>query len=215
MLATLMDEPMDRAAESAEEGAAERQRLALRRFMETHRLKPHPWAVKAGVSSGSLYAFLKGESEYLSLPVAQKLAAVVGASVAALLGDEAGPPPLTAPVTHHLRGDELVPLARSPRRRAPMPRDANSGTLRVAEVQQSTQRLLPAGSMIYWHETAAPMENAARRICALEVVGRGLLLGDPRPGFGEGRSLIVCCSGELIDDAEITAAYPIDWIKPA
>ncbi len=203
------------AAEAeAEELRAKRQRDALRRFMATHKLKPHPWSLQAGVSSGSIYAFLKGESQSLSLPVATKLAAVVGASVSAMLGEDEGPPPITANVTHHLRGDDVHALARGSRRRAPMPRDADADLLRVAEVQNSNSRLLPPGAMIYWHDRPLTLDEAARRISIIDVAGRGLVLGDPRPGFG-GKAVIVTVSGSVIDDADVVAAYLVEWIRPS
>ena len=203
--------------DAARADRAERQRAALRRFMEQHHLRPHPWARQAGVASGSLYAFLKGESDSLSLPVLTKLAEVAGTSVATLLGDDEAPP-ADAPIGFAMRGDAIVALPRPLRQRAPMPRDARPEAMRVAIVQGAgTGTLLRPGALLYWHEPALSPEAALGRLCVVEIAqpgssgGSGRVLADVRRGFG-GRFLLVSPAGHVTEDADVVAAAPLEWL---
>ena len=56
-------------------------RGTFRAFMQSHRLTPTTWAREAGVSPSEILAFLSGRARQISMPVAQKLAAVAKVSV--------------------------------------------------------------------------------------------------------------------------------------
>lgn len=61
-------------------------RAILRRVMEEQGLNPHALAQRANIRPSTLYNFLSGVSETLSLPVIEKIAAVTGIGMDALLG---------------------------------------------------------------------------------------------------------------------------------
>jgi transcriptional regulator with XRE-family HTH domain len=67
--------------------------LALKRFMASRGIKPHPWAQQAGLRSSTLYNFLSGTSKSLSSDSLERLARAAGVTVDELLGSPAKPPP--------------------------------------------------------------------------------------------------------------------------
>lgn len=74
----------------------DQKRELLRSFMRKRGLKVDPWAKKAGVTKNSLYNFLNGHSEALSLVTYSKLARAVGVPYWELSGDK---PEITSPVS--------------------------------------------------------------------------------------------------------------------
>lgn len=66
---------------------AEKQRRALRHFMQTRKLKIYPWCKRAGVSEGTLRAFMSGQTTTLQASTLQKLAGAENVPLALLLGE--------------------------------------------------------------------------------------------------------------------------------
>jgi len=75
---------------------AKKIRAAIRAVMDAKRLKNRPWADKAGISPGSLAAFLKGETESMLLAHVVRLAWAAGVTVSELIGE----PQPVAPAPH-------------------------------------------------------------------------------------------------------------------
>jgi len=65
----------------------ETRREALRRFIEANKIKVTVWCREAGVSNGSVRAFLKGDSNSLTDKTLTKLAGASGVSVGVLTGE--------------------------------------------------------------------------------------------------------------------------------
>jgi len=59
---------------------------ALKSFMTSHELRPHPWCKQAGVRSSTLYNFLAGTTQHLSSQTLIKLAKAAGVTIDELLG---------------------------------------------------------------------------------------------------------------------------------
>jgi phage repressor protein C with HTH and peptisase S24 domain len=66
---------------------ADERREILKKVMQEKGLNPNSWAVKAGVSEGSLRNFLKGLTESLNIRTYQKLAEAAGCSLDFLIGN--------------------------------------------------------------------------------------------------------------------------------
>jgi hypothetical protein len=198
---------------------AVKMREALRKVMEAKGLKPHPWAARAGVSSGSIYAFLKGETDFLSMPILHKLAFSAGVSISALTGEEAAPLTALVPISHALRIDRIVPLLRPPKYMAPAPLGERQDDLRVAEIQQGGFGLLQEGTYLYWHEPefAEPLAEAPRglSVVALEVDDQEQLYLGTLRGPAGGPWVLVTPSGAIVDNAKAVSAWPIRHIIPA
>lgn len=188
----------------------------MREFMAARGLKPHPWATRAGVASGALYAFLKGETDSLSVPVLAKLAAVEGVPVAALIGEAEAPAPQRGRVAYVLRGDRMLPLVRGQRRPAPIPADARPDVLRIGEVQGGGMGPVRDGSLLYWHapEPGADLSALIGRLCIVET-SNGTVLADLRRGGAAGGYLLVLASGQVVEGAEVLSATPLEWVRPA
>lgn len=201
--------------QSDAESEPERQREALRRFMEQRKLRQHTWATKAGVASGALYAFMKGKSHALSLPVLTKLAAVEGVSVATLLGQSEGPAPNTVPVTHTLRGEHFVAI--KSRRRVALPAGMTPQSCCVALADNLHPMPLRHGALLYWSSEGTDIEEVCQsgRPAAITLEDGAVLLGDLRRGWEPGRHSLLTISGRLIESATITAISPIEWIVPS
>lgn len=64
----------------------DRTRAAIRAFMRARKLKPRPWALRAGVSEGALRNYLSGRSATLTTRTVERLAKAADASVTDVLG---------------------------------------------------------------------------------------------------------------------------------
>lgn len=197
------------------ESEAERQRDALRHFMEQRGLRQHTWATKAGVASGALYSFMKGKSLSLSLPVLAKLAAVEGVSVATLLGQAEAAAVDTVLVSYALKGEMFVAI--KPRRRVQLPARMTVETCCVATADSLHPMPLRQGALLYWSSQGEPVDTLMQsgRPAAITLEDGSLLLGDIRRGWEAGRHSVLTIAGRVIEGAAITAASPIEWIVPA
>jgi hypothetical protein len=195
---------------------ASKMRAALKRVMEAKGLRPHPWATKAGISSGAIYAFMKEETDYLSMPLLAKLAAAAGVTVAVLTGEDSGELGTSVPVTHALRQDRIVPLIRAAQREAPAPVGERQDDLRVAEIQQGSWGLLQEGTHIYWHEpdTAEELGEPPRGLCVVTLGEGHVYLGTLRGPVG-GPWVLITASGTIMEDAKAVSAWPVCHIIPA
>lgn len=199
----------------SDDDVAARQRAAIREVMRVHGLRPSPWAKRAGVSSGSLYAFLDERTQSMSLPVLQKLASVVPVPLSALTGEDE-PSQADAPITHAVRGDAVVRLGRPPRRRAPMPRDVVPDTMAVGEVAVGMGAALREGALLYWPASPLAPEAAAGKLCVVTLADDGAqVLADLRRGFGDGAWMLVTPAGRVVEGARVAGASPVEWIRPA
>ena len=63
------------------------QRHAICHFMQQRKLKVFPWCKRAGVSEGTLRAFLRGDTSTLQTSTLQKLADAENVSVGEVLGE--------------------------------------------------------------------------------------------------------------------------------
>lgn len=192
---------------------AERQRAAVRSVMEAKGLRASPWAIAAGVSSGSLYAFLKGRTNHLGTPLVARLAEAAGVPMAMLTGE--GPAPDALQVAWQLRGDLITPLPqRAGRRMTPVPPDVNPNGLAAAEAATDQQGAFREGATVYWHEGMDRRADEKPGLCACKLVGQdAMVLADLRRGFGDGRHLLLTISGRVLDSVELEAAYRVVWIK--
>ncbi len=192
---------------------AERQRAAVRSVMDAKGLRASPWALAAGVSSGSLYAFLKGRTNHLGTPLVARLAEAAGVPMAMLTGE--GPTPEAFTVTHHLRGDLISPMPqRNGRRMAPIPPDVNPVGLAAAEAATDQQGAFREGATVYWHQGIDRRADEKPGLCVCKLAGQdAMVLADLRRGFGEGRHLLLTVSGRVLDSVELEAAYKVVWIK--
>lgn len=78
------------------EPTPDQRRDALRRFMQENGLKAGPWAKRAAVSANSIYNFLAGRSDSLSVTAYGKLARAAEVPVWKLTGERPDPPSPTA-----------------------------------------------------------------------------------------------------------------------
>lgn len=62
-----------------------KQREHFKSFMQQHKLKPFPWAKKAGVSESTIRNYLKGLNQSLTSLVLEKLASCINFSISDLI----------------------------------------------------------------------------------------------------------------------------------
>ena len=191
---------------------SERLRQAVRAVMDGRGLRASPWAIEAGVSSGSLYAFLQGRSNHLSTPVLTKLAAAAKVPLSVLTGE--GPAPEATVVDFVLKGDTITRAPRQRRRPAPLPPDMLPDDMRVAEVTTDTNSVLRLGTLVYWNHGPGLPANAVGRLSIVEIVNQpAFVLADVRPAFAEGAYLLVTASGRIIEEAKVASAWPLLWLR--
>lgn len=198
--------------EELDPDAAERLRDAVRAVMDGGGLRPHPWATSAGVSSGSLYAFLAGRSNHLSTPVLAKLAATAGVPLSVLTGE--APPTESASVDYAMRGDAISRSAKPRRRPVQIPPGILAADMRVAEVTTETNAVLRPGALVYWSAAGGRPQDAIGKLSICELEGAaGMVVADVRPAFSEGAVLLVTVTGRIMEEARITAAWPLLWVR--
>lgn len=183
-------------------------RNVLRRVMEERGLNPHALAQKAKVRPSTLYNFLSGVSETLSVPVIEKIALAAGVSVDALLGNaplKGGAIPIVwevgnlgklfdaEPVLHLERPpgidpDEDLVAARSDDALRPMP---GSWFILFRKQPEDPERLIGQLCVVRTAQSAAPMIRELRR------------------GSQRGLYTLQFWSAPTIEDVEIVAAHKI------
>ncbi len=193
---------------------AERSRQAIRALMEARGLRAHPWATAAGISSSTLYGFLKRDTDMMSTSVLDKLAAAAGVPIGALMG-EAEPVETQVVVRFALRGSAVVRLARPSKHSGPVPPGQAGAQWDLAECQTDVTPLLARGAMVYWRSdrVAAPAQHEGR-LCIVTLADEQMVLADLRRGFGKSW-LLVTVTGQVMDGCQVSAAAPVEWVRPA
>lgn len=192
---------------------AERRRTALREFMTKRGLRAHPWATSAGIASGTLYAFLKADTDALTTPILDKLAAAAGVPISVLIGEGDEPAIMPAVVRYVMRSAVLTRLGRPMRRNVQLPPSPAGTTWEIAEVQGDAVSVLRQGALIYWRTDGNPSPAANEgRICICVLDDETMHLADLRRGFNR-TWLLATAAGQIVDGCHVTAAYPLEWVK--
>lgn len=182
---------------------------ALKKFMESRGLKPHPWASSAGIRSSTLYNFLAGKSATLSSETLEKLAVAAGASVDEILGRasthaDSASVPLKWIVGIHGRLFEMEVEGMV----AP-PAGATKGKpLVAARVDGDGLHPVRAGWLVYFEEQATPPEKLIGKLAVVRVAGKAQqMIREIRRGSTAGLYTLMSWSAAPIDDVEIEEAH--------
>lgn len=182
---------------------------ALKKFMESRSLKPHPWALSAGIRSSTLYNFLAGKSATLSSETLEKLAQAAGASVDEILGrvtahaDNASVP-LKWIVGIHGRLFEM-----DVEEKVAAPAGATKDKpLVAARVDGDGLHPVRAGWLVYFEEQATPPEKLVGKLAVVRIAGKPQqMIREVRKGTTAGLYTLLSWSAAPIDDVEIESAH--------
>lgn len=184
-------------------------RDALRRVMQEHGLNPHALAQKAKVRPSTLYNFLSGVSETLSVPVIEKIADVTGVSVDALLGKV----PLAAgdiPV-HWEIGilGRLFPAEQTLTLTRPQGLDPAESAVAAVATGDALRPMPGEWNVIFRREPEDP-DLLLHKLAVVRVPGHGSpLIREIRRGSRRGLYSLHFWSAAPMEDIEVLAAHRV------
>lgn len=185
----------------------------FRAFMDGRDLKPHPWAVKAGIRSSTLYNFLAGKSESLSTDTLQKLAKAADATVDEILGGVAQRPKpsqatvaVTAVVGVHGRlfpMDEIEKIARPPG----IPDDVE---VLAARIDGDGLHPIPGGWLVLYEAGTRPPSALLKKLAVVKVAGKpNMMVREIRRGSAAGLFTLIGWGSAAVEDIEVEEAHLI------
>lgn len=193
------------------------QRDAFRAWLDANDLSPHSAAKAAGVSPGTIYNYLSGVSASLSTGVLQKLAAVTGNPVDAIL--TGSPPIMPIRVTYRVGAtgkmfnvddDEQLTVARPP--------GVGAGEDIMAAIIEGDGLLpIPSGWCVFFRTAAERPDDLVNQMAVVRFNGGGdkPFVRTIRRGGTDGLFTLQAFGGGLVEDVEIVAAHRIiSFSKP-
>lgn len=184
-------------------------REILRRLMEEHKLNPHALAQKAKITPSTLYNFLSGVSETLSVPVIEKIAAVTGASVDSLLGNApmaGGKIPIAWEVGILGR---LFPDGRNLTLDRPPGLDPAEEVV-AAIANDEALRPMPGEWNVLFRRDPEDPEGLLGKLCVVRTTGaQGPLVRELRRGSRRGLYTLNFWTVAPLEDVEVLAAHRI------
>ena len=184
-------------------------RDVLRHVMEERQLNPHALAQKANVRPSTLYNFLSGVSETLSVPVIEKIAAVTGVSVDALLGNA----PLAGgkiPVEWEVGNlGRLYPDDRNLTLDRPPGLDPSEDVV-AATTNDEVLRPMPGEWSILFRKVPEDAETLLGKLCVVRTAGYASpMIREIRRGSRRGLYTLHFWSASPMEDVEVLAAHRI------
>lgn len=184
--------------------------IALRRFMESRGLKPHPWAQASGIRSSTLYNFLAGKSATLSSETLERLAQAAGSSVDEILGR--APPPNSDPARVPLRWTVGI-LGRlflnETQETVSRPVGlSDSIALVAARVDADGLHPLRAGWLVYFEAASREPSSLVGKLSVVFLPGRETpLIREIRKGSQAGLFTLLPWSGAPLEDVNVEYAH--------
>lgn len=184
-------------------------RDVLRRLMDEQHLNPHALAQKANIRPSTLYNFLSGVSETLSVPVIEKIAAVTGASVDVLLGKA----PMAGgaiPVEWEIGNlGRLYPDDRNLQLDRPPGLDPADDIV-AAITHDEVLRPMPGEWNVLFRRQPEDPEQLLGKLCVVRTPGHsGPLVRELRRGSRRGLYTLNFWSSAPMEDVEVLAAHRI------
>jgi transcriptional regulator with XRE-family HTH domain len=195
---------------------------ALKRFMAAKGLKPHPWALAAGLRSSTLYNFLSGTSKSLSSDSLERLAKAANVTVDELLGS--APRPQAAPAAapaERAASRHKVPLGWTIGiygrlfEMDPVTIDRPVGIgpeqdVVAARVDGDGLHPVPPGWTVFFARTAQDPASLVGKVAVVRVPGHAqMLVREVRRGTQSGLWTLLSWSASPMENVEITEAHPI------
>lgn len=182
---------------------------ALKKFMESRGLKPHPWALSAGIRSSTLYNFLAGKSATLSSETLEKLAVAASASVDEILGRvsthaDSASVPLKWIVGIHGRLFEMEVEGKV----ALPPGASKNKPLIAARVDGDGLHPVRAGWIVFFEEQATQPDKLIGKLAVVTVAGKPQqMIREIRKGSTAGLYTLLSWSAAPIEDVEVVEAH--------
>ena len=176
---------------------AEGRRATLRKYMEDHGLKAHTWATRAGVSSGSLYAFLKGDTDSLSVPVINMLAQAEGIPPSVLMGEAALP---DSEPTYSMGADGAITRDSEPKATAAY----------QAVTAKADHGWIKAGYTLFFRKANASACHG--KLCVVETT-KAMKLREVRRGYLKGKVNLLSLTGGVEEDVSLVSCHSIEWVR--
>jgi transcriptional regulator with XRE-family HTH domain len=184
--------------------------VALKRFMETQGLKPHPWAQAAGLRSSTLYNFLSGKSLSLSGDTLERLAKAAGSTVDEILSGEKTNnikrgSPVSVPYTVGVYG-RLFEMDRplQVQRPAGVPDEVE---VLAARIDGDGLHPVPGGWLVYFEALPRDAETLIGKLCVVQVAGGQRLIREIRKGQNPGLYTLLSWSASPMENAQVQAAH--------
>ena len=183
---------------------------ALKRFMEAHGLKPHPWAQAAGLRSSTLYNFLSGKSLSLSGDTLERLAKAAGATVDEILSGEKTNKQAQGPdvwirfsvgVFGRLFEMEKPVQVQRP---AGVPPEVE---VVAARVDGDGLHPIPGGWVVYYEAKPRDPEALIGKLCVVQVAGGQRLIREIRRGPNSGLYTLLSWTASPMEQVEVQAAH--------
>lgn len=194
----------------------DRRRKALKKYIDSNKLKILPWAKEAGVSEAAVRLFIKGRTESLNETTYRKLAKARGVTVGVLLGEEAAPKELplwgyagAGDVVHQFDGDELRPADLV---------EAPPGLEDGAAVMVRGDSMLPRlqdGDVIFFEMKEMPADRLLNEECVVRLADGKVFVKRLRRGTRKNRFHLVSINPAvpMIENQPVAWASAIQWIK--
>lgn len=207
-------------------GRDDKSRSALREFMDTRGLKPHPWAQSAGLRSSALYNFLSGRSHSLTADSLQRLAKAAGATVDDLLG---GKPPeaqkqapeRAAPSQKPTSGGEVAVrwlvgiygklFHMDQETVVPRPVGIPPGVDAVAaRVDGDGLHPIPSDWLVFFEAAPKPPEQVIGKLCVVRMRGgQQPMIREIRRGSQPGLYTLLSWGASPLENVEVLEAHPV------
>lgn len=203
----------------------ERSRAALKAFMDTKGLKPHPWAKAAGLRSSTLYNFIAGRSHSLTSDSLQRLARAAGATVDEILsGITQGPAgknkqkQLTSPAKTTSQGDvalrwlvgiygRLFQVEGDVFVQRPVGIPAGVEVV-AARVDGDGLHPIPTDWMVFFEANPRPPDRVIGKLCIVRVRGaQQPMIREVRRGSAPGLYTLLSWAASPLENVEVVEAH--------
>lgn len=190
-------------------------RDSFRAFMEERKLKPHPWAQKAGVRSSTLYNYLAGKSASLSSDTLQKLARAANSTVDELLGlvppnsmKEGAPTAVRVVAVVGIYGKVFeVEMEERVERPAGLPEGVD---VLAARIDKDGLHPLPQGWLVFYEEQPREPQSLLSKLAVVKPAGSSQrMIREIRKGSTAGLYTLAAWNASPLEDVEIESAHAV------